>query len=159
MYTRRSIVLASRHKQRYGSLVAANSATSFDRLKSRRRTSAAHYNSRRFFVPAVFYGGCVWGVLALAGFLFDRSVNLRTAATQSFDSECGSSNIQKGATPMTTLSTSATPAVTLMINRTRSAAHRAMAAAALRSDSSLSVRLARYNSHMIKARAIAGGVL
>ena len=101
----------------------------------------------------------MWGVLALAGFLFDRSVNLHTAATQSFDSERGSSNIQEGATPMTTLSIPVTTAVTSTINRARAAAHRAMAAAALRSDSSLSVRLARYNSHLTKARAIAGGAL
>lgn len=35
----------------------------------------------------------------------------------------------------------------------RAAAHRAMALAALRSDSSLSVRLARYNAAMARARA------
>lgn len=36
----------------------------------------------------------------------------------------------------------------------RAAAHRAMALAALRADSSLSVRLARYNAAMAKARAL-----
>ena len=36
----------------------------------------------------------------------------------------------------------------------RAAAHRAMAIAALRADSSLSVRLKRYNEHMTKARAL-----
>ncbi len=46
-----------------------------------------------------------------------------------------------------------------LINRTRIAAHRAMAAAALRADSSLKTRLDRYNNHMNKARAIAGGAL
>lgn len=45
------------------------------------------------------------------------------------------------------------------IKRNRIAAHKAMAAAALRADSSLNVRLARYNNHMNKARAIAGGAL
>lgn len=40
------------------------------------------------------------------------------------------------------------------IIRSRAAAHRAMAMAALRSDSSLSVRLNRYNQHMQKARAL-----
>ncbi|MGV8841862.1 MAG: hypothetical protein ACOH2I_01135 [Pseudomonas sp.] len=34
------------------------------------------------------------------------------------------------------------------------AAHRAMAFAALHADSSLSVRLARYNDHMARARAL-----
>lgn len=33
-------------------------------------------------------------------------------------------------------------------------AHRRMAIAALRADSSASVRLARYNAHMTKARAL-----
>lgn len=36
----------------------------------------------------------------------------------------------------------------------RAAAYRAMARAALRSDSSLSVRLSRYNAAMTKARAL-----
>lgn len=97
----------------------------------------------------------MWGVLALAGFLFDQSVNLRTAATQSFDSDRGSSSIQKGATPMTLLSLP----VTAHINRARASAHKAMAYAALRSNSSLNTRLDRYNSHMNKARAVAGGAL
>ena len=38
--------------------------------------------------------------------------------------------------------------------RDRAAAHRAMAFAALRADSSLSVRLRRYNAAMSKARAL-----
>jgi hypothetical protein len=36
----------------------------------------------------------------------------------------------------------------------KAAAHRAMAIAALHADSSLSVRLARFNNHMAKARAL-----
>lgn len=42
------------------------------------------------------------------------------------------------------------------IKRKRIAAHKAMAYAALHADSSLNVRLARYNNHMSKARALAG---
>lgn len=38
--------------------------------------------------------------------------------------------------------------------QSRASAHRAMALAALRSDSSLSVRLRRYNQHMAKVRAL-----
>ncbi|SEI48466.1 hypothetical protein SAMN04244572_00504 [Azotobacter beijerinckii] len=38
--------------------------------------------------------------------------------------------------------------------RQRAAAHRAMALAALRADSSLSVRLRRYRDHMDKANAL-----
>lgn len=45
------------------------------------------------------------------------------------------------------------------IKRGRIAAHKKMAYAALHADSSLNVRLARYNNHMNKARAIAGGAL
>lgn len=43
--------------------------------------------------------------------------------------------------------------------RSRIAAHKAMAYAALHADSSLSTRLKRYNDHMSKAQAIAGGAL
>ncbi|MGN2405993.1 hypothetical protein [Pseudomonas viridiflava] len=43
--------------------------------------------------------------------------------------------------------------------KNRAAAHRAMALAALHANSSLATRLARYNAHMTKARALetAGG--
>ncbi len=43
--------------------------------------------------------------------------------------------------------------------KNRAAAHRAMALAALHANSSLATRLARYNAHMVKARALeaAGG--
>ena len=45
-------------------------------------------------------------------------------------------------------------------SRLRAAAHRRMAFAALRADSSASVRLSRYQHHMAKARALeaVGGV-
>ncbi|MCO8165483.1 hypothetical protein NJC38_25430 [Pseudomonas sp. 21LCFQ010] len=39
-------------------------------------------------------------------------------------------------------------------SKKRAAAHRKMALNALHADSSLSVRLARYNAHMQKARAL-----
>ncbi|WP_185049382.1 hypothetical protein [Pseudomonas brassicacearum] len=44
-------------------------------------------------------------------------------------------------------------------SKNRAAAHRAMALAALHANSSLATRLARYNIHMAKARALeaAGG--
>jgi len=44
-------------------------------------------------------------------------------------------------------------------SKIRAAAHRAMALAALHANSSLATRLARYNDHMAKARALeaAGG--
>ena len=42
-----------------------------------------------------------------------------------------------------------------LLSRHIAAAHRRMALAALRAASSVSVRLARYNRHMSKARALA----
>lgn len=47
----------------------------------------------------------------------------------------------------------------LIPSKNRAAAHRAMALAALHANSSLATRLARYNVHMAKARALeaAGG--
>lgn len=39
-------------------------------------------------------------------------------------------------------------------SKIRAAAHRALALAALHADSSLRTRLARYNDHMAKARAL-----
>ncbi|WP_349571745.1 hypothetical protein [Azotobacter salinestris] len=44
--------------------------------------------------------------------------------------------------------------LTLNPSKSRAAAHRAMALAALHADSSLSVRLKRYNAQMAKARAL-----
>ena len=48
---------------------------------------------------------------------------------------------------------------TLNPSKFRAAAHRAMALAALHANSSLATRLARFNNHMAKARALetAGG--
>lgn len=46
------------------------------------------------------------------------------------------------------------PALNPSALRERAAAHRAMALAALRADSSLSVRLKRYNAAMSKARSL-----
>ncbi len=43
---------------------------------------------------------------------------------------------------------------TLRPSKIRAAAHRALALAALHADSSLRTRLARYNDHMVKARAL-----
>ena len=44
------------------------------------------------------------------------------------------------------------------IRTIRAAAHRRMALAALRADTSLRTRLTRYQQHMTKARALEGGV-
>ena len=47
--------------------------------------------------------------------------------------------------------------LTLNPSKARAAAYKAMALSALHSNSSLSVRLKRYNSHMTKARCLEVG--
>ncbi|MFC0668931.1 hypothetical protein ACFSKY_07825 [Azotobacter chroococcum] len=46
------------------------------------------------------------------------------------------------------------PALNPSALQQRASAHRAMALSALHADTSLSVRLRRYNEHMAKARAL-----
>lgn len=147
--------LASASQPRYCLPVTANSVIGFRSPNNPRRTSAALLTAGAFLCPLYCYGGCVWEAVRSAGALGYRSANPRTAATLNrFAAVRGSSTIQ-GATPMTTLPIP----VAAQINRARAAAHKAMAYAALRSNSSLNVRLNRYNNHMNKARAIAGGAL
>ncbi|WP_240335817.1 hypothetical protein [Pseudomonas syringae] len=97
------------------------------------------------FVPAhPVYGGCAWETFGSAGFLLPRSVNLRTAATLIRLTANRGSSSAKGASTMHTLEPS----------ENRAAAHRAMAMAALYANSSLVVRLRRYNHHMDIARSL-----
>ena len=143
---KRSITfVASSRARRYGLPVAANSATGFGRPSRYRRNSAPITIAGAFFTRAVsFYGGCAWDAFGRAGFLYLRSTNLRTAATHSFGRERGSSQIDTGAPPMHAL---IPPAI-------RAFAHRRMALSALRANSSLSVRLTRYNAHMAIVREL-----
>ena len=138
--------------RRYALAVAANSATGFDGPNTTRRTGAPITIAGAFFVPAhPVYGGCAWETFGSAGFRVSRSVNLRTAATLiRLTANRGSSYLTHGATPMTTLIPSAI----------RALAHRRMALSALRANSSLSVRLKRYNHHMDQVRTLEsqGGV-
>jgi len=141
---------------RYISCVAANSATGFGHPSIVRRIGATVSKAGAFFMPATsFYGGCAWGAFERAGFLTSRLTNPRTAATHSFGHERGSSSTL-GAVPM-----QFSPTRNSSVNAGKAAAHRAMALAALRANSSTSVRLKRYNHHMNQARALesAGGVL
>ena len=143
--------LASQHQRRYGSPVAANSATGFDGPKITRRTGAPIPIAGAFFVPAVpCYGSCAWGAFGRAGFRVSRSVNPRTAATHIRLTANRGSSTTHGAPPMQTTRNPSTHA----------AAWKARAFAALRSDSSLSVRLRRYNEAMARARSLetVGGV-
>lgn len=137
--------IASSRARRYGLPVAANSATGLGNPLNVRRNSAPITIAGAFFVPAVTcYGGCAWEAFVPAGFLTSRFTNLRTAATHSLGNERGSSLFTLGAPRMPALNPSAI----------RAFAHRRMALSALRANSSLSVRLARYNSHMAIARTL-----
>lgn len=125
--------------------VAANSATGFCSPNIVRRISATVSKAGAFFMPAYsFYGGCAWGAFERAGFLTSRSANLRTAATQFCFAAGSGGSSTLGASPMHTLNPS----------RIRAYAHRRLALAALRANSSLSVRLARYNHHTEIARTL-----
>lgn len=138
--------LPGSHLSAYSHRVAANSATGFGDPIISRRTSALHPKAGAFFVPVVScYGGCAWGTFGCAGCLESRFANLRTAATLiRLATNRGSSKTEIGATRMHALNPL----------KMRAAAHRAMALAALRSRSSLSVRLSRYNNHMAIARSL-----
>ncbi len=147
-----AFALASQHQQRYGSSVAANSAAGFGDSSNVRRTSAHHPIEGAFFVPAMLcYGGRAWETERSAGCLTSRFANLRTAATLNrLATVRGSSNQTLGAPLMQTTRNPSTHA----------AAWKARAFAALRADSSLSVRLRRYNEAMARARSLetVGGV-
>ena len=137
--------VASSRARRYGLPVAANSATGLGNPLNVRRNSAPITIAGAFFVPAVTcYGGCAWEAFVPAGFLTSRFTNLRTAATHSLGNERGSSLFTLGAPRMPALNPSAI----------RAFAHRRMALSALRANSSLSVRLARYNAHMTIVRKL-----
>lgn len=129
--------------------VAANSATGRENPRNVRRNSAPITIAGAFFVPAILcYGGCAWAGFGLAGFLTSRFLTPRTAATLSREKDGGSSSTL-GAELMTTLTPS----------KIRALAHRRMALSALHANSSLFVRLKRYNHHMAIVRSLeAGGV-
>ncbi len=143
--------VASKVSGLYRHSVAANSATGFGDPITVRRTGAPITIAGAFFVPArAVYGGCARETFGSAGFLTSRFANLRTAATLNrLATISGSSNTTLGAPPMPPL----------IPSKIRALAHRRMALSALRANSSLSVRLTRYNAHMAIVRSLeAGGV-
>jgi len=128
--------------------VAANSATGFGDPSKSRRIGAPFPTAGAFFVPAVSsYGGCARDTFGYAGFLDSRFANLRTAATLNRLATIRGSSSNQGATPMRNT-------LTLNPSKSHAAAWKARAFAALRADSSLAVRLKRYNSAMARARAL-----
>lgn len=143
---KRSITfVASSRGRRYGLPVAANSAIGLGRSRNVRRNSAPITIAGAFFVPAVTcYGGLRGDTFGCAGFLTSRSANPAQPATLIRLAANGGSSSTLGATPMPTLIPSAI----------RAFAHRRMALSALRANSSLSVRLARYNAHMTIVRKL-----
>lgn len=104
-----------------------------------------------FFVPAVSrYGGCAWEGFGPAGFQFPRSCTPAHSRRPSCASDGGGSKAEIGVIPMP----KKRHILTLNPLKARAAAHRAMALAALRADSSLSVRLKRFNAQMAMACAL-----
>ncbi len=134
---------------RYSLAVAANSATGLGGSNSTRRNSAPITIAGAFFVPAFSrYGGLRRSTLGCAGLLVRRSANpVQSATLICLAADRGGSSVQ-GASPMSNA---------LSPFKNRAAAHRAMALAALHANSSLATRLARYNAHMTKARALETG--
>lgn len=133
---------------RYSAPVTVNPVADLGRSNSKRRTSAPKTIAGAFFAPAVLrHGGCAWDTFGCAGFRLGRSANPRTAVTISCLAAGGDGSTPNGAVPM-----KHDPALNPSALRERAAAHRAMAIAALRSDSSLANRLRRYNHHMTICR-------
>ncbi|KAA8693062.1 hypothetical protein [Pseudomonas caricapapayae] len=149
----RSISLVARNRSRgYCSPVVANSATDLGGSNDFRRNSAPITIAGAFFVPAILcYGGLRRSTFGCAGFLNLRSANpVQLATLTCLAAGRGGSN-DSGASPMYALTPS----------KIRAIAHRRMALAALRANSSLSVRLKRYNHHMSQVRVLEaqGGAL
>jgi len=138
--------VAKRSRWRYGSSVTVNPVADLGRSNFRMALKRPKTIAGAFFVPAVslYGGGCAWDTFGCAGFHSGRSANPRTAATSlCLAANGGSSNLPNGASPMHTRNPS-----------THASAWKARALSALRSNSSLSVRLARYNAAMARARAL-----
>lgn len=134
---------------RYSLPVAANSATGFgDPRNLAHRRPYSH--CRRFFCArnAGLWRSCV-GDRKVCRVPSSRFANLRTAATHSVWRRFVAAPIQLGASPM-----KHSHALNPSAIQQHAAALKARAFAALRADSSLSVRLRRYNEAMAKARAL-----
>ena len=138
------IALAQHQPWRYRSPVTVNPVAGFGDPNYKLAHVRPKTIAGAFFVSAMPLYGCrARETFGSAGCQLARFANLRTAATiNRLATVRGSSTTQVGAPPMHTLSPS----------RLRAAAHRRMAFAALRADSSAATRLARYQHHMAKAR-------
>ena len=127
-------------------------ADGLDRSNQLSRRTSATKSVGAFFMSAGLYGGFAWDTFGCAEFLDSRSVNPRKVTTHNrLTAVCGDSN-NLGVSLMSNITQGASAPATPSQNL--AAAYRSMAIAALRADSSASVRLARYNAHMSKARAL-----
>lgn len=137
--------LASVRPRMYRHNVTVNPVTGRRGPNLRMAHKRPHSIAGAFFVSAMsLYGGRAWDTSGCAGVHSGRSANPRTAATLiRFAANRGSSYRPNGAPPMHTRNPSA-----------HASAWKARALSALRSNSSLSVRLARYNTAMARARAL-----
>lgn len=138
--------VASKVGRMYRPPVAANSANDLGGSNDFRRNSAPITIAGAFFVPAFLsYGGLRRSTFGCAGFLNHRSANLAQFATLLCLAAGRGGSHDLGATSMKHA---------LIPSAIRALAHRRMALSALRADSSLPVRLARYNAHMAIARTL-----
>lgn len=138
--------IASRKHPAYSSPVVTLLATGCRNLKISRRNSAQITTAGVFFRPQLRVMAAVCGRRSrLPGAYYPGIPTPHTAATQSRRKDGGGSNRKVGATPMNHIHTAL---------KNRAAAHKAMAFAALRADSSASVRLGRYRKHIDRSRAL-----
>lgn len=136
--------------------VAAKSVTGRENPSKQKAHSAQDSISGVFLCPRFRFMAAVRGQTSVwPGFLLPRYSHPTHSCHLSREKDRGSSSKSKGASPM-----QFSPTQNLPVKADKAAAHRAMAMAALRANSSLSVRLKRYNHHMDQARALEtqGGV-
>ncbi|MBV7586879.1 hypothetical protein KW851_28890 [Pseudomonas sp. PDM33] len=131
----------------YSHLAAAKSAARIGVLNSKADTPPLS----GFFVSAAWQTLCGWAVRGHRKMrrLFDRYANPHGSALPDWRQGSGKTNRFEGHSTMLKRRT-----LTLNPSKARAAYHRACALAALHADSSLSVRLARYNEAMDRARAL-----
>ena len=146
-------LVALTKSRRYALAVAANSATGFDGPRNlahkRPIRQQALFLRQPFRVMAAVRGR----PSGLPGSKFPVRQPAHSCHPKSFDGDSWQLHLNLESRPPMKHAPALNP------SKIRAAAHRAMALAALHANSSLATRLARFNSHMAKARALeaAGG--
>ena len=154
MSAKNTPTIAKRNRRRYLAAVTANSVTGFGDP-----SNLAHKRPIRkqalFLCPQLRVMAAVRGIPSgMPGSKFPVRQPAPSCHPKSFGDDPWQLQPKLGAVPMKHARNPSTP-------NSHADAYKAMALAALRADSSLSVRLARYNHHMAKARALeaAGGAV